>query len=167
MKKTWIAFALMACLSFAACGNGGTDGGGDGDGDSGKPEVTVSPAVGTWVLDTEAALKSFTDNPPEGMPPQALEPMKKMISAMKGEMTMNADGTFEGVMEMPNPMTGEVTAQAAKGTWTLEGEKFSITTTEQDGEVDETPDTEVAVMKDGVITITPDGAPFSIFFKKK
>jgi hypothetical protein len=149
MKKTWMAFALMFCLSFAACGG------------------PVSPAVGTWVLDGEAALKSFEANPPEGMPPQALEPMKNMIKGMKGEMTMNADGTFEGVMEMPNPMTGEVKPSTAKGTWTLEGEKLSITTTEQDGKPEETPDTETAVLKDGVITVTPAGAPFSILFKKK
>lgn len=164
MKKTWIAFALMACLSFAACGNGGgTDGGDDGDNGS----EAVSPAVGTWVMDTDSALKMLTDNPPEGMPPQALAPITNMIKAMKGTMTVNADGTYEGLMEMPNPMTGEISTHPAKGTWTLEGDKFTITTTEQDGEVQETPDTEVAVMKDGVITITPDGAPFSIFFKKK
>ena len=148
MKTTWIAFTLMVCLSFTACG-------------------ADSPAVGTWVLDGEATLKSFEENPPKDLPPQAMDPVKGMIKSMTGTMTMKADGTFEGVMGMPNPMTGEVKSQNAKGTWTLEGEKFSITTTEQDGKVDETPDTETAVLKDGVITVTPGGAPFKVFFKKQ
>ena len=161
MKKMWIAFALVSCLAFAACGSGGEDG---GNGDSGKP---ASPAVGTWVIDSAANLKSFEAGMDPNLPPQMLEQMKGMLAAIKGEMKVNADGTFTGAMEMPNPMTGKAESQKAEGTWTLEGDQFSITTTSENGKPKENPDTEVATLKDGLITVSPAGAPFSIIFKKK
>jgi hypothetical protein len=161
MKKTCIALALVSCLAFAACGSGGEDG---GSGDSGQP---ASPAVGTWVIDTAATLKSIESGLDPNTPPQMVEQMKEMIGAIKGKMKVNADGTFTGDMEMPSPMGGEAESQRGEGTWTLEGDQFSITTTSENGQPKENPDTETATLKDGVITVSPAGAPFSIIFRKQ
>ena len=163
MREYWIAFALMACLAIAACGSGsGTEGGTEG----GSSE-SVSPAVGVWVIDVDATMESFDAGKDPETPPQMAEMVKGMVKAMTGEMTVNADGTYVGVMEMANPMSGQKETQKGEGTWTLEGDQFSITTTKENGKPKENPDTETATLKDGRITISPEGGPFSIIFKKK
>ncbi len=160
MKKLWIAFALMACLSFAACGES-SDGGGD------SAEEAVSPMVGTWVFDTDTAVAAIEKKLAEDPVPMG-GMMLDIVKSMKAEMVISEDGTFTADMKMPDPMTGESKSETARGTWKLDGDQITITTTEKNGKVDENPDTQSATVKDGVITVPAQGgSPFEMVFRKK
>ena len=164
MSKLWIVFAMVACLSFAACGaQGGGESGEGGEGGEGGAD----PMVGTWELDTSAAVKAVEAKLAAEPNPMG-EMMIQMVKAMKAEMTLAEDGTYTARMQMKNPMSGEEKNQTAKGTWKLEGDKFSLTTVEEDGVAKEVPDVKVAIYKDGKIVIAGEGgAPFNMIFKKK
>jgi len=168
MSKLWIAFALVACLSFAACGaQGGGEGGEIGTEPEPEPAPVVDPMVGTWEFDTSTAVKAVEAKLAKEPNPMG-EMVIQMVKGVKAEMVLAEDDTFVLNMQVVVPMSGAKEDIVAKGTWKLEGEKFIFTTIEENGVAHATPDVKVATYKDGLISIaSKGGAPFDMIFKKK
>lgn len=105
--------------------------------------------VGTWNLDTSALLEEMKKNPNYKADDPMTKQMEEALKKMKVTMVVNADNSFTGTAEgMGNKST-------AKGTWKLEGDKLTMTTTEEDGKPKS--ETEVLTFKDGLITMEKEG----------
>ncbi len=133
-----------------------------------------SAVPGTYKIDTkamqatmEAAMKEGLEGKSEedkkmaqGMMEQVIGPMVKAMG--ESTMTFKADKTFEGKGAAP---AGE---QTVKGTWKLEGDKLTCTTTEENGE--KKGEVKVATFKDGAFSLAekgPGGKEMLIKFVKE
>jgi hypothetical protein len=146
MKQALILTLLALFPFFASCGSGGSD------------------VTGSYGLDVDFFVEEFKKNIPAEAPAEMIDPMIKELRTglEKATFTIKADGTFEAVMSMP----GEETKDS--GTWVLEGEKITFTTTESSG--DEKGKVQEGIFKDGVISIQetmPDGSALTIKMIKK
>lgn len=88
-----------------------------------------------------------------GMPEEQVKVMQSMMKP--GDCTLLADRTWESSMEVMGKKS------TVKGTWVLEGDKITMTATEEDGTKKEKPDSAVGIWKDGTITVEmkEEGAP--------
>ena len=123
-----------------------------------------SPAVGTWTIEKEslkALMMSQISQMPAEMQAAAKAQVEEQVKSVVLEFTMNADGTFSASGNMMGNKFD------AKGTWKLEGEKLSITTTTEDGKEKTSPETQVATLSDGKIKIKEEGMPFEMVLIKK
>ena len=75
------------------------------------------------------------------------------LGSGQAEMVLAEDDTFVLNMQVVVPMSGAKEDIVAKGTWKLEGDQFTITTIEENGVANATPDVKVATYKDGLISI--------------
>ncbi len=155
--KCTIATISSLLLLFTAC--------------SADPSAAVP---GTYKIDTKALqatmeveMKKGLEGKTEAEKKMAQGMMEQMIGPMvkamgESSMTFKADKTFEG--KGPGP-TGEMTV---KGTWKLEGDKLTCTTTEENG--NEKDEVKVATFKGGAFTLTekgPDGKEMAIKFARE
>jgi hypothetical protein len=86
-----------------------------------------------------------------GMPEEQVKVMQSMMKP--GDCTLTADGKWESSMEIMNKKS------TVKGTWKLDGDKITMTSTEEDGQKKE--ETVIGTYKAGVITVEmkDEGAP--------
>lgn len=146
--RTLVTLLLLLLVSLTGCGG-------------------PSGPSGTYSIDKDALAK-MADALVKGGEGEAKDasaaPMAAMMAeafkAMDASLTFNTDGTFSGSSKM---MGNESTM---KGTWKLEGEKLSMTSTEEDGKPAN--ETKVATFKDGVITVEEQqgGKSLKMSFKK-
>ena len=144
-----LVVCAAAALVLGACG-------GKGGGASG--------VVGKWSVDKaeveKLVIAEAKKNAPEANAEQ-LEMMTKLAkdaaTAMNLNLDIKSDNTFEVAMAMS--FMGQEQKMNAKGKWKLDGEKLSMTTTEEDGKAKTTEDTKVATFKDGKISLVMDGGP--------
>lgn len=92
-----------------------------------------SPAVGTWKLESDATLDANEDQM-ANQPAAAREMMEGMFDEMSVTVTLESGGTMSGDMRMRDPMSGEAQESSMEGTWELDGDELTLTTTERDGE---------------------------------
>ena len=112
-----------------------------------------SDAAGTYTLD-KTAMKALLE---EKMGPGSAA----MLERMNIEVTLNADGSFAVKAD-------EDGKGGAKGTWELDGTKLLVTTTHQNGEKEEKPETLTGKLEGDVITFRPKkDMPFDLILKKK
>lgn len=119
----------------------------------GRSEASVA---GTYVMDPEAMKavieeakkEAKSDDPMAAMMAQMMDALKDA----KIEMTLKDDGTYDGVMEMT--FLGMNKKSARTGTWKLEADKLTVTTTHEDGKPLEKQEVKQGTFKDGQIRIT-------------
>ncbi|MFO1053265.1 MAG: hypothetical protein U1F36_13720 [Planctomycetota bacterium] len=140
---------LSLLLALTACGGGSV--------------------AGKYSLDTAAVKAAMmkaggadADKLPADQKKQMEEMMNKMVEAMKCDMTLGADGTFECVMEMP--MVGK---SSIKGTYKVDGDKITMTGKEQ-GKADAKEETKSGTISGSTITMTEEegGQKMTMVFKK-
>jgi hypothetical protein len=108
--------------------------------------------AGKWTLDRAEAAKQIPADDPMA------EMMKKMVETMDFSFDFQKDGTVLFAMKME--MMGMKQSHTGKGTWKLEGEKLTITPTEEDGKPPADPTPQEGILKDGVIRVSgKDGSP--------
>ncbi|MCK5943319.1 MAG: hypothetical protein KAI24_15165 [Planctomycetes bacterium] len=122
----------------------------------------AASAAGTYQIDKaafEASMKAeMKDQPTEGpAADMAKQAMEQMMASLSGSIELKQDGTCTMKMSMGGPETVET------GTWKLDGDKLSVTTTKDGKE-----ETNVAKFADGVITIEEEqgGKTVQMKFKK-
>ncbi|MFH0943989.1 MAG: hypothetical protein V2A76_02225 [Planctomycetota bacterium] len=148
MRNCTTLIAIALTLTFVGCGTKG---------------------AGTYEIDKKMLLEGISKQAmsmpgmTDEMKNQMAEEVKKQAEQMKMELVLAADGTFA----MSGDMAGN--KMEAKGTWKLEGDKLTMTNTWEDGkDLEEANyDTVVATFKDGKISFTPEGAPFSFTLIRK
>lgn len=117
-------------------------------------------AAGEWTLDTTAMLEEMRKNPQfKTMMEEGGESAVKfvdMIKSMKVTVDLNADNSFSGTME------GMGQKSTAKGTWALEGDKLTISTTEEDGRAKDPPETEVFTFNEETLVLEKDGIKMTL-----
>ncbi|MDJ0522955.1 MAG: DUF5004 domain-containing protein [Planctomycetota bacterium] len=167
MRTFAIALLATTCLFLGACGGDSGGGGGSPEGtyvmdmESMKPEV--EKMVGPMF---DAAMKML-----EMLPEDQRAAKKKELNAKKDEAmaeamknmnfsaVLNSDGTFH---------VKEGDAVKAKGTWKLDGETMTFTTTEEDGKKKDNPEALAGTFKNGTIRFKPEkDMPFDLVFKKQ
>jgi hypothetical protein len=141
MNKLLSLALLGSFVALAACG--------------GKSGV-----VGKWTIDMPAVEKMMADEMRKHMgdlagPMLAEAKEQKTVAGMKVEVEFKKDNTFQTSMSIS--AMGESMAASSKGTWQLEGEKLTLTTTEVDGKPQSSPETTTATYKDGGIQIPGPG----------
>jgi hypothetical protein len=154
MHNPFFLVGLAACLCLVGCGG-----------------PSVPAAAGTYELDRVALAAALTDeilgNAPEAVRQdaatiaEAKATATEQAAAMSLTLVLNADGTSVSTGDMAGSRF------TSKGTWTLDGSKLTLTTTEQDGEKDETPETNVATLEGKVLSIQPEGAPWKFVLTRK
>ena len=90
---------------------------------AGEPKV-----AGTYELDTKGMVEAMMANMPKEQA-AAAEKNTERLKAMKGTMTLNADGSCEMSITVPGPKGGEAREEKATGSWKLDGDKVSVTAT--------------------------------------
>lgn len=126
-------------------------------------DSAVSKAAGTYELDTAAmrtSMQAEIDKIEDQMEKMGASMMLGMIGEMSITITLNADGTANGVMVM----AGE--EDPATGSWTLEGNAISITMTP---EGESTAETMTGTFEGDTIRLDAPGEemPFQMIFKRK
>ena len=102
------------------------------------------------------------DELPEEARTEAMKAVKTRAAAMTMSLELKADGTFS--------VTGQFGPEAmtAAGTYKVDGEKITVTTTEEDGEAKEEPETFVGTLKDGRVVMRPkENMPFDMVLVKQ
>lgn len=143
MKKTIGMFlSALALTLLASCG-----------------ADAAASAAGKYELDKAAFLELMMANVPEAGREAAKPMLEKQSAGMVGVVELMADGKFKMNMAMP-----PAPAQNVEGTWKLDGDKLSMTSPKGDKD-----DTQVAMFKDGAITLEEKMGPMTIkmVFKKK
>lgn len=123
MRNLFLAVPSLAVLLLLASCAGGTK-------VAGTYELDVSKMVEQAQKEMEKEMAAKAGGKAGAMG----EMMQKMISQMleqlkksKGQITLREDGTFEGEMDMGGRKS------TIKGTWKLEGDRVTMTSTHQDG----------------------------------
>lgn len=139
MRKLLVSSVLFLLLPIvAACGD--------------------TSAAGTYKLDTAALREQMRKQMPPDAPKEATEQFEKMTEAMQGSIELKSDGTASFVFKAP-PFADE----SASGTWKLDGNALTLTTT-KDGKQD----TETATLSGGTITLRKEesGQTMELVFRK-
>jgi galactitol-specific phosphotransferase system IIB component len=141
MKKTLAAALLALSLAIAACGSN-----------------AASSVPGTYELDKAHAKEQILANMDAETKKKMAGMIDNLVDAMGGTAELKADGTM--TMTSKNP-TGN---QVEQGTWKLDGDKLTMTTT-QDGK----PESHTGTWANGTITMTVEGEgkKMQLLFKKK
>ena len=137
-----LAFPVLALFLFAACGDG-----------------VAHKVVGTYALDTRqmaADINAAMKGQPGWDDARARKAAEGIETKMQVTLEIKADGTVE------TKQTG-LDRQEAKGTWKVDGDKITITTTNEHG----TKDIKTGTIQDGTITVEmPAGtAPVPVAMK--
>lgn len=150
MKTTAKLFSAFLLGALAACSG------------MGAVAETISPA-GAYELDKAAMKDAMMAQMPEEAKaqPNAADMVAKMIDGMNVSMDLAADGTVQLAMKMV--MFGQEQASTAKGTWSLEGDKLTMTTTNESGQEE----TKVARYENGRVLVDEEGQPTMTFVRKK
>lgn len=135
MKTTVKLFSAFVLGALAAC--------------SGMADVPEVTPAGAYVLDKAAMKESMLAAMPEAAKsqPQATKMLDEMVDGMNVSMDLGVDGSIALTMAMS--MLGQVQKSSAKGTWTLEGDKLTMVTTNDRGQQE----TKVAQFVDGSIVV--------------
>ena len=134
--------------------------------------AAVAGVPGNYVLDKDSLAKSMDEMVakqmemvPEEQRAASMEmaktQMKSTLDAMFMKATFKGDGTVSIQANMG--MGGE---QSAQGTWSLEGDKLTMTKTHENGEEVEA-DTMVATYSDGKIIMQGEGSPMAVILVKE
>lgn len=149
--QSLLLVASMFCVaSLASCG------------------PSTSSVAGTYELDkvaVKAAMQAEIDKQKESgeedpMAGFGAAMAMGMIDSMSITMTLNADGTATMLMQMMGD------TESAKGTWTLDGNKITVTAAAEG----ETPEPATGTVSGDIITLKmPESGdqPFDMVFKKK
>lgn len=153
MKTTAKLFSAFLLGALAAC---------SGMGEAAEVVEAISPA-GAYVIDKVAMKEAMMAQMPEEAKakPEAVAMVTQMIDGMDVSMDLGADGTIELAMKMV--MFGQEQASTAKGTWSLEGDKLTMTTTNETGQEE----TKVARYENGRVLVEEEGQPTMSFVRKK
>lgn len=163
----FLALALAALMFFPACGDKAGGGGG----------IAAASIAGTWELDVAAVKKELPaaiEKEMEGkteVEKAMAEPMLAMMTKMLDSMTMTvdikADGTWTSVRNYPEPPTMKMTEEKEAGTWVLDGETLTVTSTEENGEKRANPKTRTGTWKGDEIRVRETGQPFDSVMRRK
>ena len=137
-----LLISLSLLLSLAACGSSGV--------------------AGKYSLDTKAlvdVMKKQMGPMFDQMPADQKKQFDEMLSKMKVEMTLAADGTFDVASEMPDGKS------QIKGTYKVEGDKITMTGKEVGKDKEEV---KVGTVAGATITIEEEknGQKMAMVFKK-
>lgn len=132
---------LIAVAAFAGC--------------SGDP----SSPVGSWTLNVGAMMENMKQDPDyqkqakEGgeMAAKMIKEMEEAFKSMKMTIDIKSDNSFTATAEVMKEK------HTLKGTWKLQGEKLTMTATEEDGKPKDTPDSKDFTFKDGKLSINEGG----------
>jgi hypothetical protein len=88
----------------------------------------------------------------EAMNPEMRKGLES-FGSVDAEAKLDSDGTFTMTLSLPT-MGGGGGKQVAKGTYKVEGDKITLTVTEQDGKKTDKPEPKTGTIKNGVITLS-------------
>lgn len=137
--------AVLGLFLLPSCGDASADG-----------------PVGTYSLDKAAFKQQMIAAMPAEMSAEQKKQAEEMFDDVEGSLELRADHTAVIKMKMPN-MTGEPADETHPGTWSLDGNKITITT-KMNGKDDPVTGTYAA----GVITLQKEenGKTMRMTFKK-
>jgi hypothetical protein len=125
-------------------------------------ESAAASAAGTYKVDLGPTLEGAIAAVPGGdkLPAEAKEQMKSTMEPIFTSMSLvlNADMTYQGM---------QGSDEAAKGTWSLDGNKLTVKTTHENGK--EKASTQTGTYKDGKITMDmeKDGQKITLHMVKQ
>jgi len=138
MLKNLVGLFLSLCsILLSACGASGPSG-----------TYTLDKAELAKSADAMAAKMGEKDNPMAGM----AKMMADSLKGMEATITFDQGGTFSG--QFKSEMMGQKHEESIKGTWKLEGDQLTMTSTEVGGKPKS--ETKTGTFKDGKIRIAEE-----------
>lgn len=170
-RRTTFAATLALLFTAASCGGDADAGTNDNntknakaDSDKGgaapkKDAAPAAPAIaGSYSVNVDKSMAGL---------PEAMAPMKDMLSAMmsKVSLTLKEDNTF--VESVKIEMGGMTQEMESTGNWTLDGNALTIEQTHENGQ--EKAETRSGTVDGGNLSITGDmqGQELTIHYQKK